>query len=109
MIGEVGLDRAFRVPYDYFASPRQLTPFTVPLSHQLAILEAQIDLAVDLRRNISMHSVKAQMNTKDLLDKMKKKHGANWNSIGVDLHSCGLSAQMWRDIEVALSFPSRLA
>ncbi|KAF9041837.1 Metallo-dependent hydrolase [Hymenopellis radicata] len=99
MLGEVGLDRAFRVPYDYFASPRQLTPFVVPLNHQLAILEAQIDLAVDLRRNVSMHSVKAQMNTKDLLDTMKKKHGANWNRISVDLHSCGLSAQMWRDIE----------
>ncbi|KAJ3517866.1 hypothetical protein NLJ89_g228 [Agrocybe chaxingu] len=100
MLGEVGLDRAFRVPIDYSASPRILTPFTIPLEHQLRVLEAQIDLAVELRRNVSVHSVKAQQQTVELLSKMKVKHGlARWNRISVDMHSCGLSVQTWRDLE----------
>ncbi|KAK0466350.1 TatD DNase family Scn1 [Desarmillaria tabescens] len=99
MLGEVGLDRAFRIPYDFAAFPRELTSFTVPIDHQLAILEAQVDLAIRLRRNISLHSVKAQMNTMDLLNKMKQRHSENWSKISIDLHSCGLSPQLWRDIE----------
>jgi Tat protein secretion system quality control protein TatD with DNase activity len=100
MLGEVGLDRAFRVAFDYFVHPRQLTPFTIPLNHQLAVLEAQLDLAVELGRNVSLHSVKAQMATMDLLERMVRKHGDQWNKISIDMHSCGLSAQMWVDLEV---------
>ncbi|KIY73576.1 TatD DNase family Scn1, partial [Cylindrobasidium torrendii FP15055 ss-10] len=99
MLGEVGIDRIFRVPYDYDASPRKLSPFVVPLDHQLAILEAQIDLAVELKRNISLHSVKAPLPTKELLDSMQKKYGDRWNQISIDLHSCGLSPDMWLDIQ----------
>lgn len=99
MLGEVGLDRMFRVPFDYNAAPRQLTPFTVPFDHQLAILEAQLDLAVTLGRNVSMHSVKAQLATADLLAKMRARHQDSWVRISVDLHSCGLSPETWRDIE----------
>jgi Tat protein secretion system quality control protein TatD with DNase activity len=101
MVGEVGLDRAFRVPVDYHATPRILTSFSIPLEHQLAVLEAQLELAVELGRNISIHSVKAQQATIDLLARMKKKHGAErWNRISLDMHSCGLSPQTWRDLEV---------
>jgi len=101
MVGEVGLDRAFRVPVDYHAIPRVLTSFSIPLEHQLTVLEAQLELAVELGRNISMHSVKAQQATIDLLARMKKKHGAEkWNRISVDMHSCGLSPQTWRELEV---------
>ena len=101
MVGEVGLDRAFRVPLDYHATPRVLTSFSIPLEHQLTVLEAQLELAVELGRNVSIHSVKAQQATIDLLMKMKKKHGAEkWNRISVDMHSCGLSPQTWRDLEV---------
>ncbi|KAK0208919.1 TatD related DNase-domain-containing protein [Desarmillaria ectypa] len=99
MLGEVGLDRAFHIPYDFAAFPRKLTSLTVPIDHQLAILEAQVDLAVKLRHNISLHSVKAQMNTVDFLNKMCQRHGRNWGKISIDLHSCGLSPQLWRDIE----------
>lgn len=100
MLGEVGLDRSFRVAFDYFASPKQLTPFTIPIAHQLAILEAQLDLAVELGRNVSFHSVKAQLNTLELMQKMASKHGDTWRKISVDMHSCGLSAQSWNDIQV---------
>jgi Tat protein secretion system quality control protein TatD with DNase activity len=100
MLGEVGVDRVFRVPIDYTASPRVLTPFHIPLGHQLAVLQAQMEVAVELGRNISIHSVKAQQATIDLLGAMKKKYGARWNQLSVDMHSCGFSAQSWRDVEV---------
>jgi len=100
MLGEVGLDGAFRVPYDYDATPRRLTPFTVPLSHQLAILEAQFGLAMDLGRNISLHSVKAPQPTVDLLQKMLTNHGERWQNINIDLHSCGLSPEVWKSLQV---------
>ncbi|KAF9486579.1 Metallo-dependent hydrolase [Pholiota conissans] len=99
MLGEVGLDRAFRVPVDFFASPRVLTPFHIPLAHQLAVLEAQMDVAVELGRNVSVHSVKAQQATIDLLAGMRTRYGERWSKISVDMHSCGFSAQSWRDVE----------
>lgn len=40
MLGEVGLDRVFRIPLDYYASPRHRTDFTVPIAHQLAVLHS---------------------------------------------------------------------
>jgi Tat protein secretion system quality control protein TatD with DNase activity len=101
MLGEVGLDRSFRVALDYTVSPRELTPFTIPFDHQLAILEAQLGVAVELGRNVSMHSVKSQLGTTELLARMNKTYGEKWNGINVDMHSCGLSAQMWRGIEVS--------
>lgn len=100
MLGEVGLDRVFRIPLDYFASPRHLTTFTIPLAHQVTILEAQIEVAVELGRNISVHSVKSQQATLELFTKMKRKFGERWNRISVDMHSCGFSPQNWRDVEV---------
>ncbi|KAJ4485746.1 TatD related DNase-domain-containing protein [Lentinula aciculospora] len=100
MLGEVGLDRAFRIPYDYDASPRKLSPFTVPIQHQMAVLQAQMDLAVELHRNISLHSVKAHQPTMELLANMEAKHGTSrWNKISLDLHSCGCSSEMLKDIQ----------
>lgn len=99
MLGEVGIDKSFRVPYDYLSSSGELTPFTVPLEHQLAIFEAQLDLAAELGRNVSMHSVKSQMATVELLGRMADKHGERWMKISIDIHSCGLSPQMWLSIE----------
>ncbi|KAF8309019.1 Metallo-dependent hydrolase [Clavulina sp. PMI_390] len=114
MLGEVGLDRAFRIPFSAFGSNRspnphaepephpRLSPFHVPLEHQLAILEAQIDLAVECRRNISFHSVKAQAASVELLKNLEKKHGKEkWCTVSLDFHSCGLSAGMWGDIQKA--------
>lgn len=108
MLGEVGLDRACRIPYALPSpppyvlhnKPRQLSPFSIPLDHQLALLEAQFDLAVGLKRNVSFHSVKSQQATVEILDRLKDKHGDAWNAISVDMHSCGLSAQTWKDVEV---------
>ena len=114
MLGEVGLDRACRVPYAHPAdppyassppdAPRELSPFTIPLAHQLAVLEAQLALAAELARNVSLHSVKAQQATRALLDRMRAAHGdARWLALSVDLHSCGLSTQTWAEISVSLA------
>ena len=65
-----------------------------------AILEAQMDVAVEMERNVSVHSVKSQQATVELLNRMQTKHGDAWNIISVDMHSCGLSSQTWRSIEV---------
>ncbi|THH21225.1 hypothetical protein EW146_g296 [Bondarzewia mesenterica] len=123
MLGEVGIDRAARVPFPSAPSPspsqpccsqaeppntdtelesyprRELSPFITPLAHQLAILEAEIAIAVELRRNISIHTVKAPQPTRELLDRMSNIHGHAWRRISVDLHSCGLSPQIWVEIE----------
>ncbi|GJJ13230.1 hypothetical protein Clacol_007481 [Clathrus columnatus] len=94
MLGEVGLDRAFRVPVSLGPDgPRKLSPFTVPLDHQLKILEAQLDLAVEFKRNVSLHSVKAQQVTVQLIDRLSNKYNDRWDAISIDMHSCGLSPE----------------
>ena len=102
MLGEIGLDRSARIPFDHSAERRELTPFTIPFEHQMAIVEAQIGLAVELRRNISFHSEKSRKFTVGLLNRMRKVHGEPWTRISIDLHSCGLSPETWKDIEVRL-------
>ncbi|PCH34204.1 Metallo-dependent hydrolase [Wolfiporia cocos MD-104 SS10] len=116
MLGEVGLDRVCRIPYSRPAEPpyashehdgdgsgggRALSPFTTPLAHQVAVLQAQLALAVELRRNVSMHSVRAQQATIEVLAQAKTRFGQAFQDISVDMHSCGLSAQGWADIERA--------
>ena len=55
---------------------------------------------MELGKNISLHSVKSQQATLELLAKMKKKFGEKWNRISVDRHSCGFNPRAGRDIEV---------
>jgi len=102
MVGEVGLDRSFRHAYQPYPSPppRKLSPFTTPIEHQIAILEAQLDLAVALKRHVSLHSVNANQATVGLLTKMKAKHQQAWREISIDMHSCSLSLEAWRELEV---------
>jgi Tat protein secretion system quality control protein TatD with DNase activity len=102
MVGEVGLDRSFRHAYQPYPSPppRKLSPFTTPIEHQIAILEAQLGLAVELRRHVSLHSVNANQATVGLLMKMKAKHQKAWREISIDMHSCSLSLEAWRELEV---------
>lgn len=103
MVGEVGLDRFARVPFDHRQERRKLTKFAVPFEHQIEVLEAQLRIAMELRRNVSIHSVRSQKATFDLLDRMAKEHGSSWFRISVDLHSCGLRPEMWKQIEVIVT------
>jgi len=99
MVGEVGMDRSARIPFDFRAEKRELTKFVVPFGHQLKVLEDQIGVAVELSRNVSLHSVKAPKPTIDLLARMALYHGSSWSGINIDLHSCGLSPEIWKVIE----------
>ncbi|KDQ63113.1 hypothetical protein JAAARDRAFT_367303 [Jaapia argillacea MUCL 33604] len=102
MLGEVGLDRSARVPFPASATssyPRGLSPFTIPIEHQREILEQQLDLAIELKRNVSIHSVQAQQTTLEVFRKMKDKWNEKWDAISADLHSCGVSAETWKRIE----------
>ncbi|KIR73986.1 hypothetical protein I310_02664 [Cryptococcus deuterogattii CA1014] len=133
MLGEVGLDASARLRWPTEARHvweemygkgeansregeengseewKRLTPFKVPISHQRAVLEAQMEIAIELGVNISFHSVACAGPTMDVLRSMKTKHGPHFtHRINVDLHSAGgWSPQFW--IQAQKSLPNLYA
>lgn len=108
LLGEVGLDKTFKIssfgnhiaPHSVAERiraerPIQWTNLKTPLSHQVAVLEAQVDLAIELRRPVSLHCVQAQGAVSDLLARLAKKYGkaAFEGACRIDLHAFGGSAE----------------
>lgn len=104
MLGEVGLDRSFRIPFpatdaksdrsDYKQAKR-FTNLKVPMEHQLKLLNTQLEVAFELDRNVSFHDVQAHGAVMDLLASLAKtsdkwKHSRS----KICLHSFGGSVDV---------------
>lgn len=114
MLGEVGIDRAFRIPrrrWNYDPQQRQptvtttpstpgpkLTKLKTPQEHQLHVLRAQIDVALEHRRNVSLHSVQAAGLTVDLLASLRNADPTSFGAIRISIHSCSLDPNVVRSI-----------
>ncbi len=62
LVGEIGVDRSFRIPDPFreaTTSKRTLSKYKVCPEHQVAILEAQVRIAAEYKRSISVHDVHA--------------------------------------------------
>ncbi len=108
LLGEVGIDRAFRIPRrawnydphrtDLDTSIPKLTKLKTPQTHQLTVLRAQIDVALQYKRNISLHSVQAAGLTVDLLSSLRNTDIAAFGAVRISLHSCTLDNNVVKSI-----------
>ncbi|POY72672.1 hypothetical protein BMF94_4501 [Rhodotorula taiwanensis] len=104
-VGEIGLDKAFRIPNPPHIAADKSNPkhsdLATPISHQIRMVEAQVDVAIRYGRNISLHSVRTPQETVEMLQRFKDDKGDGWAKLHVCLHSFGGSAESSKQIQRA--------
>ncbi|BFZ53351.1 Cut9-interacting protein scn1 [Savitreella phatthalungensis] len=111
MLGEVGLDKAFRIPDprtkssdDSSGSRGRLTKHQTDMSHQVAVLEAQLATATKFQRAVSLHGVQAHGALHHVIDKLwrqsvqaggskRERKRAAWRDRAASATSTGLPGQ----------------
>ena len=134
IVGEIGLDRAFRIPgyevadtgseRDPALTPggregRRLSPYRVEMQHQRTILKAQLDVAAELQRAVSVHGVAAhgavfetlketwRGHERQVLSKRERKRRASFDATPQVGHDLGTDERS-SDVGGPKPFPPRI-